>query len=318
MTTPEPQPPLGELKCRGTCLVGMSELVVTVRSFGMMARRAATEGLPPLETLFELAPPLLLAPLPHARETTVARLLNALADPAVARKIVEVRIGDVFFNAHVVLDALRVGDVRRGDPARRGARGQERWVAGIQPASHGGQVNMRKHFVTFFSPGTLFHERTTRDVARWDPTLAAPMAEGIVERYDARPHFFVFSTRERADADLDSRETAKSGRFFLGGRVESYDDVALRGDPKEHILRGNMRHNGWWYVVVSERVWRAVQPFEVDDVVVDAAGRIVERGDAPERVAYRAEQTAALDAEYARSREREEVADDLGEEPTSQ
>lgn len=129
---------------------------------------------------------------------------------------------------------------------------------------------MKQHFVTFYSPGTFFAEETTKPIDEWDPEAAIIMAEGIVERHGAKPYGFAFSTRERGGADLDSRQTAKSGMYFLGGRIETLEEVEARNDPKERVLRSNMRGNGWDRIVVNDNSWRTVQPLRDGDVVLGA------------------------------------------------
>ena len=72
------------------------------------------------------------------------------------------------------------------------------------------------HFVTFLSPGTLMAEDTTKPIESWDVDEAVKMAAQIVERHGARPYAFYFTTRERTDADLDSRQAARSDLYYLG------------------------------------------------------------------------------------------------------
>ncbi len=47
-------------------------------------------------------------------------------------------------------------------------------------------------------------------------------------------------------------------------------------------------------VCVTTNVYRSTQPFEEGDVVVDAKGVIVERGDDPKHVAYRKAKSHAM------------------------
>lgn len=49
---------------------------------------------------------------------------------------------------------------------------------------------MRKHFVKFFSPGTLYSETTVRSIESWDTKQAAQIARGIKERYGSKPYGF--------------------------------------------------------------------------------------------------------------------------------
>lgn len=127
---------------------------------------------------------------------------------------------------------------------------------------------MKGHFVTFLSPGTIINEETTQPIGGWDPAKAAVMARTITERHGATPFAFRFSTRERGDADLDSKVTARSGRYYLGGRIMTLADVK-RDMPQERILISNMRCNKIARVVVNTNSWRSIQPLEADDVVLD-------------------------------------------------
>lgn len=167
----------------------------------------------------------------------------------------------------------------------------------------------QQEFVTFYSPGTLFAEQTSKAIERRDSALAVALGESIVERYGARPWGFRFETRIVADPvpdgmggtlRVESRTLDTSGMHYLGGRLETFDDVAARNDASESILRSNMRCNGMWIVVANERT--RAQPFDEADVIVDAAGTIVERGDEPRHVAYRVAKTAERDAEWAAER----------------
>lgn len=125
------------------------------------------------------------------------------------------------------------------------------------------------HFVTFLSPGTMFAENTTKPIEAWDVDKAVEMARGVKERHGAVPYGFYFTTRERTDADLDSREAARSELYYLGGRIETLAEIEARADPKESILRSNMRCNGWDRVVVNDNSWRWTQPLQKGDVVLD-------------------------------------------------
>ena len=104
---------------------------------------------------------------------------------------------------------------------------------------------MKKHFVTFYSPGTMVAEGTTLPIEEWNVDRAVEMAKGIVERYGATPYGFRFSTRARTEDDLDSKVVEQSGMYFLGGKIETLEEVEARNDPNEAILRSNMRGNGY-------------------------------------------------------------------------
>jgi hypothetical protein len=94
------------------------------------------------------------------------------------------------------------------------------------------------------------------------------MSKYITERYDAKPFAFVFTTRERGEKDLDSKEVKRSGHYYLGGRVMTLEDVK-REMPDEKILIRNMECNGFAKVVVNDNSWRSIQPLRDGDVVLD-------------------------------------------------
>lgn len=126
---------------------------------------------------------------------------------------------------------------------------------------------MKKHFVTFFSPGTLFSEEETRPIDSWDVDAACKMAATVTARHDQHPYAFQFTTRERSDSDLDSRQTAKSGRYFFEGTIETLPEVEER-IGNESILAINMRSNGWERVITCYSPSRITQPLLADDVVL--------------------------------------------------
>lgn len=95
------------------------------------------------------------------------------------------------------------------------------------------------------------------------------MARSIVERYGAKPYAFRFSTRSRADDELDSRETDHSPMYFLGGKVETLAQVKARATEKDSILVSNMEDNGYDRVITTTKGYRCTQPLGEDDVVLD-------------------------------------------------
>lgn len=125
---------------------------------------------------------------------------------------------------------------------------------------------MEKHFVTFFSPGTFVAESTTKPIDEWNVDQAMKMAMTVKERHGAVPYGFQFSTRARGPDDLDSKLVKTSPMYYLGGRVETIDDVAKRNNPKESILLSNMRCNKWDRIVVNDS-W--TQPLRDGDIVLD-------------------------------------------------
>lgn len=128
---------------------------------------------------------------------------------------------------------------------------------------------MEKHFVTFFNPGTFVPETTTKPIEKWDADKAVEMARGIVERYNAKPYGFQFSTRGRSDKDLDSKVIKSSGIYYLGGRIETKSEVFARNDPKEDILRSNMDCNGIDKLIVNNNSWLFMGAFKDGDTLLD-------------------------------------------------
>ena len=128
---------------------------------------------------------------------------------------------------------------------------------------------MEKHFVIFFSPGTFVAEQSSKPIDSWDKDKAIEMSKDIKERHGALPYGFCFTTRERNDDELDSRETKRSGIYYLGGKILTLEDVKARNDPNDRTLISNMKGNKWEKVVVNDNSWRWTQPLEKDDVVLD-------------------------------------------------
>ena len=127
---------------------------------------------------------------------------------------------------------------------------------------------IEKHFVTFVSPGTFVPETTTKEIESWDVDKAVEMAKEVIERYNATPYSFHFTTRTN-DGDLDSKETARSCNYFLGGEIQTREEIEARNDPEESILRSNLRYNGIERVVVNTNSWKATLPLNADDVVLE-------------------------------------------------
>lgn len=128
---------------------------------------------------------------------------------------------------------------------------------------------MKKHFVVFFSPGTFVAEQTQKEIESWDTEKAMEMARGIKERYGATPYGFQFVTRERGDGDFDSKETKRSGIYYLGGKIRTLAELEAESDPKNSILISNMKGNGWDRVVVNTNSYRWTQPLNAEDTVLD-------------------------------------------------
>lgn len=130
-------------------------------------------------------------------------------------------------------------------------------------------MSAHAHFVTFYAPGTFVAESTTREIDSWDVEKAMEMARGMKMRYNAAPYGFRFTTRARRDDELDSRQIDQSPFYFLGGKVETIDEVRRRNDPKERILLSNMECNGYDRIIINTNSFKWTQPLEKDDIVLD-------------------------------------------------
>ena len=126
-----------------------------------------------------------------------------------------------------------------------------------------------QHFVTFYSPGTFMAETTTKKIKEWNEATAVKMSRRIKERHGARPYAFRFSTRSRGPDDLDSKIVEESSVFYLGGKVETLEEITARNDPEEETLRSNMEIMKWDRVVSTTEGWSWTQPLEEGDVVLD-------------------------------------------------
>lgn len=127
---------------------------------------------------------------------------------------------------------------------------------------------MRKHFVTFLSPGTFVAEETSKQVDSWDVDKAVEMSGAIIERYNALPYGFYFTTRERGEDDFDSKEVARSNMYYLGGEVFTLEELKARNDPNDKTLIWNMEVNKWEKIVENTNSWKWTQPLKEGDVVL--------------------------------------------------
>ncbi len=112
-----------------------------------------------------------------------------------------------------------------------------------------------KHFVTFFSPGTFVSEETTKPIETWNVEEACAMAREIKERHAAVPYAFRFATRTTCSGELDSKTTETSNIYYLGGKVETLEEITARKDPRDQILIGNMLNNNITKIIVNTNSW---------------------------------------------------------------
>lgn len=128
---------------------------------------------------------------------------------------------------------------------------------------------MKKHFVTFYSPGTFVAETTTMEIDSWDIEKAVELSKTIKERYGAVPYAFQFSTRERKAKDFDSKEAKRSNLYYLGGEIMSLEQLKEKNEPDNERLIRNMECNNYLRVVTTTKGWKWTRPLEDGDVVLD-------------------------------------------------
>ena len=57
--------------------------------------------------------------------------------------------------------------------------------------------------------------------------------------------------------------------YYLGGKIETLEEIKARNDPAERTLLSNMEINCYPRVIVNTNSWRWTQPLKDDDVVLD-------------------------------------------------
>lgn len=130
-------------------------------------------------------------------------------------------------------------------------------------------MKLEKNFVTFFSPGTFVAETSIKRISEWDIELAKEMAREIKERYNAVPYAFQFTTRGRGDMELDSKVIKTSPLYYLGGKVETLEQVKARATAEDRILIDNMEINNWARIITNTNSWRWTQRLNPTDVVLE-------------------------------------------------
>ncbi len=124
---------------------------------------------------------------------------------------------------------------------------------------------MKKHFVTFYSPGTMVSEQTTKEIVAWDTDIALEMMAGIKERHDAHPYGFRFTTKKRGFLDFEPKETDRSCMYYVNCKVQTLEEICAHGPE---ILCQNMKTNGWDRVVTTTQGWEWSQPLKEGDVML--------------------------------------------------
>lgn len=161
-------------------------------------------------------------------------------------------------------------------------------------------VTVRKHYVTFYSPGTFFTESTMKPIPDWDTKVAVEMSKKVLERHNAKPYAFRFSTMLEAEPvddgeggmlKVEPKEVEDTGLFFLGGTLRNIDEIRKKADKEESILLSNMEGNDYPIIIENRNSWRFTGPFSEKDCIVDDNGDIIKRGDDSQLMEYRKEKT---------------------------
>ena len=120
---------------------------------------------------------------------------------------------------------------------------------------------MIRHFVEFIFPGSFLSESTVEPIDSWDIAEAYSRLTDL----NMQPYGFRFLTRERGPDDLDSKITATSGIYYLGGKIRTFGEVLADNKPEEETLRWNMQANKFHTVIqIAGRTF----PFTDKDTVV--------------------------------------------------
>jgi hypothetical protein len=126
---------------------------------------------------------------------------------------------------------------------------------------------VKKRFVTFFSPGTMVAESTTKCVASWDIDKAVAMMADVKERHGARPYGFQFYTMRRGLRDFEPKEIDRSPFYYVNCKVQTLEDIEAEG-PASATLAQNMKTNKWERVVTTTEGYKWTQPIRENDVVL--------------------------------------------------
>ena len=126
-----------------------------------------------------------------------------------------------------------------------------------------------RHMATYYSPGSLFAEKDTIELANRDVNEAVTRAPS---------HAFAFTLHDLHEVDFEYDEDRftvipkaqnKSGRYYLGGEIFKLDDPALAGD-EYRVLRANLEQfEGARAIRTRHGNW---QPFEETDELVELVG----------------------------------------------
>lgn len=125
---------------------------------------------------------------------------------------------------------------------------------------------MKKHFLHLLFPGSFASEESVSEVSDWDVDAATSVAE---KRKQQIPFGFYFTTRARAEDDLDNHVTETSGIYYLGGKLLTVADIEKKEDPGDKILLSNMRNNEIGKIIENNNSCRVMMPFRSKDILLN-------------------------------------------------
>lgn len=135
------------------------------------------------------------------------------------------------------------------------------------------EYELTQHYVEFLSPGTIFSETTTKEIPSWDVEAAVEMSHSVLQRHGARPYGFRFLTRGRKWGELDAEEIADSPIYWLGGTIETAEEILARNEPSEEMMRFNIRSSGAKRIITNTNSWKFTSELKDDQVVLDYSPR---------------------------------------------
>lgn len=134
---------------------------------------------------------------------------------------------------------------------------------------------LTKHYAVFCSPGSFTSEVSEHEISRWDIHEVIEISKTIKERYNSKPYGFYFVTKGRGPLELNSKIQETSKMYYLGGTVETYEEVCARNDPKEEILRSNMKWNNFDKIIVNTNSYKFTAPLREGDTVLNIVDGIL-------------------------------------------
>ena len=105
-------------------------------------------------------------------------------------------------------------------------------------------MNETMHYVTYYFPGILFPEESSKPVPGRDVQAAARSAPEGAFAFTFHDTVTTTATVDGQEVALSSRPMNKTGRYYIDAQPFTADEVAaLPGDHE--ILLSNMRANRW-------------------------------------------------------------------------